>query len=582
MNSYRQAQTSIPLEGDSTHIRFKFVNNAAVQVTDVEHQPALTWGIVTNAYRDIDGVAWFSVSQILQYRRCPRRWRDGEPTPPNDAMLEGSISHAKIAAILGSPVLEVEVGDPAIDMRGQKAVDRFLTAYRLPPADRILSVEAANLPEQFMATVHGRSGFGVRLGVVATASGDIRIGMRGAMDLVSISADGTTLEIRDWKRRNLDEDDNKIAAAGYVVPAAIIWPGFSSYTFRAVSIADCRDGTIFEFAASEIRAATDWLCGICATMLADLECLPKLNKYCGDCNLRADCPEYTKATTTVPSGVRWRDFSEAAAYCEQLKIIATSVDAERDRVRGYIEATIRATGPQSVGQYEYSGKDVPTSFAWDLHRLVAVIARLGLNPETYLRANSGAISNLADQQPGLRDELMDCRLSPTATSFRVSKRLVAIQAAEHRAELPEAMVAMDSGPLQPADPSELPFAVALEAGDASGEATETELPARQQRMLPADWSHPATCQYPHKDGEERTDHQDRIRAPRGYVSGFHGGPWWLKSELKNTTIPGRKRTKEKRSARRTRRPSAPSSQTPSDGETPASQAQPIERDGSIS
>ena len=28
-----QAQTSIPLEGDSTHIRFKFVNNAAVQVT---------------------------------------------------------------------------------------------------------------------------------------------------------------------------------------------------------------------------------------------------------------------------------------------------------------------------------------------------------------------------------------------------------------------------------------------------------------------------------------------------------------------------------------------------------------------
>jgi len=229
-----------------------------------------------------------SYSQIAAYARCPRAWRDapkGESTIP---MEIGNGSHEWLPAhVLGLPAPVFSEGPKR---EGAELAENFSAEFEFPVRESIISVEGTGIPKQHAEVLYGKT-----MGSVALSSA---IGLRGVMDLVYV--EGEDLVLLDWKTGQQDEEAHALQGACYAILCAVLWPGFPRYIFRPVYLRAPYGDHRLVYGAEDIPVVRAGILAICEEMLADADCPPKANRYCGNCPLRGDCSAYTEAITVEP------------------------------------------------------------------------------------------------------------------------------------------------------------------------------------------------------------------------------------------------------------------------------------------
>lgn len=288
---------------------------------------------------------YHSYSQRAAYQRCARRWRDGGKEEQTEAMAIGHAGHEAIAAyLLDDQVIGAET-DAA--KQGKAMADTFCETFSFPSKDLFLSIEGTGIPESLRQTLYGKD--------MAAISLDTTFGLRGVMDLVVTSEDGTAVIVIDWKTGYPNEELHALQGACYAVLCAACWPGFPRYEFRPVYLLQPHTDYRLSYSPEDVAAAREYLLGQSHAMMANRECAPTANRYCGTCPLRDGCAAYATAVTEFSSRslVSTLTLTDIEREDRRLAGLVKVIDAYRSELDAELTRRVTAAGLITEGPDEW-------------------------------------------------------------------------------------------------------------------------------------------------------------------------------------------------------------------------------------
>ena len=256
---------------------------------------------------------FLSASKLKKFRKCPFSLQEEYKTNP--AVNFGSAVHEGLAAFFKDGSFEKAFARKAKELEVENRASEAMESFKF--------VQGLNIDKEAIITVESEDGeasyYGKHFFEIEFSK---KWGIRGAMDLVFVDANGG-LNIIDWKTgQSKEEDDLQLA-----IYALCAWKKYGSFpTIK----------TTFAYVQQNFLQSSSWDAESLVSALSYLENLakdyieetskPKLqwrqtpHKNCKYCSLKDNCAAYQKQLEVMPEKV------EIAAVPENLPKILTAIE----------------------------------------------------------------------------------------------------------------------------------------------------------------------------------------------------------------------------------------------------------------
>lgn len=376
-----------------------------------------------------------SYTQVSLFAACPARYKaeriDGMRGEESLPMRQGSFAH-HVLEVYGKRVL----ADGGMS-RPELLRPIFEDAWPTAGLPEIVRMETLRLCEEAARQVvlHKENVAGLESKLAVDEGGEMvdydspRAAVRGRIDVLAVqeTTQGVALEVVDYKTGRIivriSEDKQLplyLALARAVVPQATTFIGKLCYPRHKAL-------RVHEFGAEDLDAVLRWALDIRARIFKAkdedrFQATP--GAACADCPAFWKCEAREKLSAQavqVPTNDQ-----EAADLVVRAGILDRELGALREALKGFIEAN----GPISAGGLVADIAAVRRG-DYPLADLQGVLARHGLEPTRYLKADSKALKKAVVRYPGLGDDLQGIYQDKTYSKLNIRRLGIESKGEDH-------------------------------------------------------------------------------------------------------------------------------------------------------